>query len=166
MQRIARSYSGHTATGRGSTYALVVLALILYGLSSVLHLTPSTAVVSGDELRQKDIDLLVSEGLLEPGENVILFYSEGVISIREGGNILTEERVISYYEEEGELVAAAVPYAAIDDVVVEYKGDFLNDTVVAITTQDGMEFRLLASTEGEGDITLIEELRKRWKARR
>jgi hypothetical protein len=151
MQRIARSYSGHTATGRGSTYALVVLALILYGLSSVLHLTPSTAVVSGDELRQKDIDLLVSEG---------------VISIREGGNILTEERVISYYEEEGELVAAAVPYAAIDDVVVEYKGDFLNDTVVAITTQDGMEFRLLASTEGEGDITLIEELRKRWKARR
>lgn len=146
--------------------ALTIIVLALYGLSSTLHLTPQTAVVSGEDLSQHEIDLLVSEGLLQPGERVVLFYSEGLLSIREGGNILTEERVISYEEVDGELWVASVSYSDIEDVVLELEGDFFNDAVIAVYTASDEVFRVLASAEEGGDSVFVQELRDRWQAAR
>ncbi len=145
---------------------LLALVFMLLGLASALHLIPSTAVLRGQEVHQKELDHLVSQGLLEPDEVVVVFYSEGLFSIKEGGNILTERRVISYWESEGQSFAAMADYAEIEEVVVEQQGDFFNDTVVSVTTKDGSVFRLLASAEEQGDAMLIQELRDRWQAAR
>ena len=40
-------------------------------------------------------------GVLEPGEKVLWFYSDGLLSIESDGNLLTDRRVVSYWEDEG-----------------------------------------------------------------
>lgn len=145
--------------------ALITLAVVLLGV--VVELRPAlTTVVSGDQLRQSEINLLVSEGVLRRGEHVALFYSGGFISIRGRGSILTDERVISYEEVDGELSVHTVPYAEIDEIVIEQKGSTFSDTIIRIAAQDGMVFRLLASTKEEGDSKLINELHSRWRPAR
>jgi len=111
-------------------------------------------------------DTLVAEGLLQPGENIVLFYSEALFSIKEAGNILTDMRVVSYGQLDGQRFVDSVRYSDIGDVVVEQEANTLNETVIAISTVDQKVFRLLASTEEQGDLALVEELRQRWQAAR
>ena len=45
-----------------------------------------TTVVDGEEIGPRDRRMLRSEGVLEPGEDIVFFYSAGIFSIREDGN--------------------------------------------------------------------------------
>lgn len=142
--------------------ALVLLTAVLsIGLMSVAGFVPSTEVVEGNALSRHDAELLVSEGIVSPEETVEYFYSTGFTSIRDEGNLLTDERIVSYERFEGELLIYSATPEEVTDVIILEKGDFLNDTVVEIHTEDGDWFILYLSAENGGDQRFIDAINAR-----
>ena len=84
----------------GSIVGVVVVAL--YGFSFLMDtgVVPSDRVQTHSEIADKHMDVLLTEGIIDQGEQIEHFYSEGLLSVREGGSILTDRRVIAYAEDE------------------------------------------------------------------
>lgn len=147
----------------GSAAALVV-AVVTLGFVAESGLVPGTAVVSGEELRPGVRALLVEDGLIEEDEEILLFYSAGFLSYRADGNLLTDRRVVSYEERDGELWSAALGYEEIAAVEVEDPGGSLTDAVVGVYDEDGEGFLLLVSREADGLNRFLNRLEERRRA--
>lgn len=142
--------------------------IVAFTVLSSIGYFPSTAVVAGDYLWDRDVEYLETEGILGPEEDILYFYSEGLWSIKEGGQFISDEYVTSYWRdpEDGESYMAYAAYAEIDDVEVLWAEGLLGLTVVTITTMDELEFELWLSSEGGGDKMLVEKMRQLWKQNR
>ena len=127
---------------------------------------PDTAAIPGDELPPPTRDFLVEQGLVEPDEQVLYFFSGGFLSLREDGNLFTDRRVISYFESDGELVVEQAAYPEIADVEVEYGEGFLADSEVTIVRTDGESFLLLVCNEEGHDRRFVERLIETWELAR
>jgi hypothetical protein len=99
----------------------LVGVLASFGVFVVLT-GPSLNVITGEELAPSDLALIRAEGIVEPDERISLFYSAGVFSIREDGNLITDKRVISYQEIENEMWMASAKFDQLEDVVIEESG--------------------------------------------
>lgn len=140
---------------------VAAVATIFAGLLVLGTISPSTAVLSGDEIARQDLGFLRGSHIVGEEEEIILFYSAGLLSIREDGNILTNERVISYEEIDGRIAIYEAPLAEIESIITAEKGDLLSDSLLLVTRRDGNSFYLYISTENDGDIRFLQEARKR-----
>ena len=68
----------------GMVFVLGFVALGVLGVLSDTGIVPSGRVLSAQEMPDGDYQILRDEGLLEQGEMVEYFYSEGILSIKEG----------------------------------------------------------------------------------
>lgn len=129
---------------------------------------PDTAAIPGEALPAATRDLLVAEGLIEPDEQVLYFYSGGFLSLREDGNLFTDRRVISYSEDEDgdELVVEQASYPEIADVQVLYGEGFLADSEVTIVRHDGDSFWLRVCNDEGHDRRFVERLVETWERAR
>ncbi len=84
----------------GSVVGVVVVALYGFGFLMDTGVVPSDRVQTHSEIADKHMDVLLTEGIIDQGEQIEHFYSEGLLSVREGGSILTDRRVIAYAEDE------------------------------------------------------------------
>lgn len=135
-----------------------LIGALLAGFAVLGSFVPTSTVIAGDELSHGDLELLRAEGIIEPHEYVILFYSTGLFSIREDGNLITSKRVISYAEYENEMWVASAPFEEIETVSIEESGGFFSDTIILVTLTDGQSFRLYATTERDGDKRFLDTL--------
>ncbi len=79
----------------------------------------------------------MEEGIIGKGEEIEFFYSEGLISIREGGSILTNIRVITYQEDDEGLVAVyEIWNQDIVSVTLTQQGDTMNYSVYRVSAYD------------------------------
>jgi hypothetical protein len=180
-------YLEDPATQRGSARRPFLLGMLAgYGISLVLAFglvaaatvtvtvlmetghVPDTAAIPGEALPAATREFLVEQGLVEPDEQVLYFYSGGFLSLREDGNLFTDRRVISYFEgEDGdELVVEQASYPEIADVLVEYKEGYLADSEVTIVRADGDSFLLLVCNEEGHDRRFVERLIETWELAR
>ena len=145
----------------GVPSVLLVGVLMGFALISTLGVIPSTRVQMGNEMKADDISALRQRGIISGQENVKYFYSQGLSSILEGGNILTQDRVILYLtDEQRELQIYELPLNEITDVALESQGDALNDSVYRVSTRDPERWlKLFLSTEQKGDLKFIAALR-------
>lgn len=132
--------------------------VVLLGALLQMGVLPSTSIVNGGALRERDRAFLIERGVIEPGETIELFYSAAMWSIKMDGNILTDQRVISYWEDNGEFYLYAAYYEEIESVEIEEHGGEWSDTVVLVRTLAGEEFRLFLSAEGERDAEFLSRL--------
>ncbi len=153
--------------------ALALAGLVAIGVAAEMGYLPPTAVVERAKLRTSVVELLREHGILEPGETVRYYYSTGFLSYLEDGNIVTDRRVISYWQPLGEtaIEVAAATYAEIADVAVDWGDSFLDDTVITVTLREDEngiagEIELWASTEDGGDKKFHAELERLWAQHR
>ena len=139
--------------------ALFSMPLIAFVTASSIGLIPSTQVTPGWMLWGPSQAFLEGAGVLAPDEEVFYFYSQGLLSFEEDGNILTDKRVISYWsdQETGELFMESAFFSEIRDKVVE-QGSWREPTVLTIVRHDGSEFVLALSTEEGRDKLFIRRL--------
>jgi hypothetical protein len=142
-----------------------LLALVL---PPALRLTPASSVVRGDQLQPREREFFRAQRLVEPGEVIHYFYSGGMLSIKSDGNIVTDRRLISYFEDsdDDEFVVQQARYADIKDLQVTYSTSFLEDTEVTVVTDEDEEFVLLFSAEERRDRECVDKLMQLWKAAR
>jgi hypothetical protein len=146
----------------GAVYAAVLVGTALL---PVLLDGPSTMVLFGDEVPGSDVRILIEEGYLEPQEELLLFYSAGLVSIREDGNFFTDRRVVSYGTFGDEVYHAAAAYDEIVALDVDYSDSLFADSRIFVETADQV-FILLASPEGGRDRVFYERLVQEWERRR
>lgn len=93
--------------------------------------------MTGGTLPQKYKVFLVENGILDEGEEVRYFYSPGMFGFETDGNILTDRRVISYWEVEGKREAWSAGFGEITGLAVHRKGGLKHDTILAVERGSG-----------------------------
>jgi hypothetical protein len=136
-----------------------------YGLLTMTDYVPSTTVIDGNEVSAADRDILVSNGILYEDEEIVLFYSYGLVSVLEGGSILTDRAVISYFvDDDDQPLPYELTFDRIKDITLYEEGNYLNDALYKIDSyEEDSWFLVQLSTESRGDVRFIETLREKVK---
>lgn len=150
----------------GWSYATLATGGTLTALAVMSTFAPPSRVLRQSEIPPSYQVTLVEAGVLEPNERIEFFYSAGLYSILEDGNLLTENRVVSYETLDGELYVYSSTYPEIQDFDVEYSESFFDDTVLFISMVSGEEFILILSAEDGRDKEFVSELQSRLSASR
>jgi len=161
----------HPSFERNSRFGVGSLAGVAGGSLLVLltvlgSFGPSTVATPGSQLSERTRNILIEEGLITPDENVLYFYSAALFSVREEGNLFTDQQVVSYEVVEGETFVFAANYEEIEAIDVNYGDGWLTDTEITVRAQDGNEFLLIASGEEGGDREFVTRLMSEWKRHR
>lgn len=124
----------------GAVGLVAVLGFLALGIVGVLMeagYAPSARVLSKQDIPNNQYQELVAEGIIEQGETIEYFYSEGVLSIKEGGSILTNHRVIAYeQDEEGQIHTYYILNDEIKSVKLVQQGDAMNYSVYEVAAGD------------------------------
>ncbi len=156
-QTVYPGLASHAPFGKGHVVTLLV-GLPIVGLVLVGTTMPPTKVLSGTELPDGYRETLIELGHVRPEERILYFYSGGIFSIEEDGNLVTDQRVVSYESGDDGLWRRAASYSEISDLEVVWSDSELDDTIVYVTTVDGDTFSLFASPEEEGDHLLVGQI--------
>ncbi|HAV13075.1 MAG TPA: hypothetical protein DCX06_06235 [Opitutae bacterium] len=153
-----------------STFRLkhLVVSVIGVGLVSLIllpafNVIPTTFIVPGSRVPESHKEFMTELGVYTPDEEILLFYSEGIFSFKEGGQFFTDKRVVSYWEDfyDGGYEGEFAYYADIADIAVD-DSDLLGDTYVTVTRKDGVEFTFFLSPEMDLDEDFVRQLKQRW----
>ena len=142
----------------------IVVFLVLQAAGMI----PGTAVVPGSALTERQLEFLLEEEILGEGEEIIYFYSEGLYSIKEGGQFISADYVTSYWfdPEDDELYSAFAAYEDIQRFDIDWTDSALEDTIVTVRLDDGDYFSLWLSGEESGDKRFVTEMKRNWRLRR
>jgi len=132
-----------------------------YLLASYSGLLPPEDVLSGGMLSARQDALVRSLAELEDGETIDVFFSAGLLSYSEDGNVVTDRRLISYFEDDAGLRALDwVEYDRISSVHVLFGGMFEFTSIIACAGPAG-KLMLYSSGAPEGDLRMIAAIRDR-----
>ncbi|TNE57926.1 MAG: hypothetical protein EP340_07075 [Alphaproteobacteria bacterium] len=144
----------------GGPVAVAVFGVLVLVLGGSFGIFPATYVQAGDELSQKNIDVLMANNIIEKGDEIEYFYSEGLFSILEGGQLLVQDRVIVYTQNEAEGVDIyEILYDNIESIELLSSGSIFSDAEYRVIGSRGEEWVVLwLSTEDEGDHKFLSAL--------
>jgi hypothetical protein len=141
----------------GAVGLVAVLGVFALGILGVLMETgyaPSERVLRTQEIPDNQYQELVAEGIIEQGDMIEYFYSEGLLSIKEGGSILTNKRVIAYeQDEEGQIRTYYILNDEIESVELVQQGDTMNYSVYEVTApgEGNSLYIILPHEYGDGE---------------
>lgn len=147
----------------GIPVGVLFFALMGLGIMSMTGVVPSTEVIEGLNMSQKDRSLLIEKGIIQNDEQIEYFYSGGFSSILESGNILTDQRVIVYTQDETDkLLIYELLFHDIANIKLIKEGNFMNDSIYEVQSfYEDAWLRLNLSAENRGDATFVEALRSK-----
>ena len=117
---------------------LIIAAGFALGYMMDTGAVPSDRVQSHDDIDSRHVSVLIDEGLIHYQEDVEFLYSEGLVSVREGGSVLTDRRVIAWQQiDDGRIAARQIRIDDIRGVELLRQGDTLNYAVYLVFGVDG-----------------------------
>jgi hypothetical protein len=126
---------------------------------------PDSVARGKNRIPDKQLEDLRKAGIIEDGEDVQFFYSAGVLSIMEDGNLFTDRRVISYERIDDQLAIQQARYHEIESIDFE-KGSLLEDAVITVNTKRDSRFVLYVSAESRQDRAFHKALMAMWAAKK
>ena len=142
--------------------------LTIFGLGMESGYFPDSKAVPGEKLSERSLRFLRAKGLIDEAEQVLYFYSGGVLDIEGDGSFFTDARVVRYYEDlvSGEFVSHSATYDAIASIEPELTDDWMGDSTIRVTRDDGEEILLAVCNDERGDREFLKRLRQEWERRR
>lgn len=144
--------------------ALVGVPLLALSLAATFGFIPTTRVVKGERIPEFHVEFLREAQVLPADESMVYFYSAGFTDYRMDGNFFTANRVVSYWQEAGDLWIEEALLSDVEEIIPDYAPAAWNDTILTIKRTDGSEFVLYLSAEGEGDRLFVDALTENWRA--
>ena len=167
---VPRSGCRKWATGLGIGCAVLVgllfVAASLLGLAIESGHLPDSVAQPAGKIPAPILSKLRELEIIEPGERVLYFYSAGLLSIEEDGNLFTESRVISYQLMEEELELAQATWSEIAEIEFEAAESGWDDSTITVHRTDGDRFVLWVSAMEGRDHDFHEKLVKTWESGR
>lgn len=108
-----------------------VLAVFGFGLAVIANDT-TVQVLKGSEISQSHLDWLVEKQFLLPDEKPLYFYIDGVFSIEEGGSLLTDQFVGTWWKEDGEVTSYWTRLGEICEVEKRNEGSWIEDAIYRV----------------------------------
>jgi type IV secretory pathway VirB9-like protein len=135
-----------------------IVALLVYiGLY-----TPDTKVLAWDEVVSSGRDQVLEVVHRNEGEEFKYFYSLGFLSFKEDGNLITNERVVSYWELDGQVYINESSYDEIVGFTITPAQSWIDDTIVLVNHDDpAYDFELYFSPEAGMDKVVISYIEDR-----
>ena len=138
-----------------------ILLLAAIGTSGFL---PSDEVVTEDKLLNWDKKFLYRKRVLPPTEEIIYFYSDASLSIRDDGNGFTQNRVFSFWvDENDEFSVQSASFDEVKSIDVEYNEKEEDNSFITITRHDDTDFLLFVSNVNGGDKRFAKKLLATWE---
>ena len=143
-----------------SVPVVMVVGLVMgLGVAVETGMIPSTEVVAGSKLRDRDIQRLRDNDIISSQETVAWFFSDGFLSILSGGSVLTDKHVISYSREGDEFLIDKFSVSEVAGVQLISAGDALNYSSYELKSSDGYYMELWLAGESS-DALFIDHLNK------
>ncbi len=143
---------------------LVLVALVGLGFALEANLIPDTAAAEGSRLSSRAREQISEVVTLNEGETIEWFYSAGLFDFKEDGNIVTNQRLISYYMDADDGVPY-VSYTNYDDVTgieTVMSESSHEDTIVTVRHADSeLDYSLWFSAEDGRDKRIVAAIRAR-----
>ncbi len=149
--------------GAGATAVLMVI-LMCGGVIYLGRVTPETRALAGSQLTKRNVDTIRELGLLDDGERIKYFYSDGMLSIDEGMYFFTADKIV-VYGENLDPPATMVAYEDVADISADFSDSWWVDGAIWIELTDGTPLVMPISSEGGVDELFFESLVQTWKAR-
>lgn len=121
---------------------------------------PDTSVYTGSQIPKRFITTIRSMNLLKDDEQIRYFYSDALFDIKAGLYFVTDKNLVLYSSEwvEPEMI---IPFDQIVSVDVEYDDSFLDDSIVYISTNSGMDVVFPVSSEKGLDKKFVEAINEK-----
>lgn len=141
-----------------------VMPLGLLGVGIETGLLPSEAVVSGDQLMQRDIKFMQRKGILNAGDKLLYFYSDAFFSNREDGNGLSDRHVFSYWvDEQDDFRQELAEFDEIDDIKVFWAEEWSENTILEVYRRGKSKMIVYLSASDGMDRVFVDNLKNRWR---
>jgi hypothetical protein len=129
-------------------------------------LAPVAHVVRGADLPASHRSALVDAELIDSDEEVVLFFSNGPVTILAHGSVLTDQRIVSYVYDLDTLLHFTARYDEILDAAAYRDGmaEPLSTIIVARSNGDGLV--LVVPTGDVQDQVFMDTLSARWRQAR
>jgi len=148
---------GESRRGCGKTFLIILLVVggvTFAGLAAVGTLMELGAINSGEIERGEDLNektrAILEDTFLRTDETVIWFYSADLIDAAGDGNVLTDQRVVSYFEDtEGQVAEVDqlyVDWAFLEDITavrVKLSATFIEDSELQVWYEATVEGAVL-----------------------
>ena len=144
--------------------SFIFVILVCFTIFLEIGYLPSTKVVSGNDLPQRQKTTLINNSIINKNDDILYFYSEGFLSILDGGQLITQDSLISYQKDEDHLLQISeMKLNNIESIELQEDGSTFSDSVYKIVGNDQSEYDfliILLSNENGGDTSFIDELTK------
>lgn len=144
-------------------YALTILVipLVALGVADSTGLIPPSSVVAGVDLSERQTRFIRKFGALGQNERIDYYYSDALFSYEDDGNIVTDERVVSYFiDESGEKYVESAYFEEIVSLHV-LAGSFFEDTVIFVCLANNEYFTLYSSAQEKSDRRFVDAIKDR-----
>jgi len=134
------------------------------GLAWVMYIGavgPDTSVYTGNQVPKRYVETMKTVGALEPGENILYFYSDAMTDIRDGFYFVSDRKVAVYTSESGDEPLTAIKFDVIDDVDISRSDTFPEDSEVTLTLKGGDEVSFPLSQENDKDQKFVDAIKAR-----
>ena len=144
--------------------SFIFVILVCFTIFLEIGYLPSTKVVSGNDLPQRQKTTLINNSIINKNDDILYFYSEGFLSILDGGQLITQDSLISYQKDEDHLLQIwEMKLNNIKNIELQEDGSTFSDSVYKIVGNDQSEYDfliILLSNENGGNTSFIDELTK------
>lgn len=132
---------------------LAVLVVAAYGFGFLIETgyAPSDRVQTHEEIGDKHLQVLLDEGIIGTDEHIQHFYSEGLMSVREGGSVLTDSRVIAYQEWDDEIDLVDLTFDEVVSIEKVQEGTTFDYAVYAVIGEGEEDYLELWLPHENGD---------------
>ena len=138
----------------------VGLPLLAFAVSASTGFMPPVSVVAGKDLFSWQKWAIRELTEIQPGERILYFYSDALLSYRVDSNVVTDRRLVSYYtDESGTEYLAAIEFDEILELHV-LVGGYFDPTQIFACAVDG-ELLILYSSADRNEAPMLNEIKKR-----
>lgn len=120
---------------------------------------PETHVYTGNQVPKRFVDTIQGLGLLDSGERIRFFYSDGVTDIRNGFSFVSNKKVV-VYNQEAVTPATVIQFSEIAAVDLVSSTEWYEDGTITLTLKSGDVVIFPVSSERGGDVQLADAIRE------
>ena len=144
---------------------VVMVILMCSGLIWIGSVSPETRARAGSQRTRRILDTIRELGLLDDGDRIRYFYSDGLLSIEEGMYCFTDAKIV-VYGENLDPQATMVGYENVADISADLSDSWWVDGTIWIELSDGTPLAMPISCEGDVDELFFDSLVQTWKGKR
>ena len=105
------------------------IVVSFYQVLQLIGIVPNAKVITGSELSNINRNKLIDKKIINKNDEILFFYSDGFFSILEGGELITEDKLISYGKNEDNIFDIwEMKIENIKDIELIEKGPFYGST--------------------------------------